>query len=876
MQYDFSDPKGLTLRGLTDEKLIRLVQNRDEAAFAELMSRYNPRVWRVVIANSRQRRDAEEILMDAWMAVWENISGLREVDSFSGWLRRIAYNACNRYYAANRQAQRETAESDSALVAHIDQNAASRFRDAQLNTDVREAVQHLPQRVHRVAVLYYLESWSMKEIAEELDLAIGTVKTKLRETRELLRKEFDMAPKKGETMSSESVHLNKPNMSKDVCYIPAMDQMESNQEAALWGLPNDALVRFGRGAINAMALSPDGKHLALGTDIGLWWYDIATLSPIALWSTNCKRISAIAFSASGEWIATGHEDGSVKVWDVRQANCFTQVERQAHRLCKKINQLMFSPNSKYLAANGDFDYMVDVWNPETGVQVAKFGDTELRFQACWEKHPIAFSQDSQLIACASPPDDAKRLGTGFWSIAPERDVTSVWNVATGKRVAYFTEYTEFLYALSFSPCGNFLVASSDGEESSILTVWDTENWQVQKEERIYGGNQLIPTYSTAGTMQVAAVSDTDVTLWDAACHEKLNTYHTPDGDETRRWSFSETQFALATAHELSVWTVGNQHPRTVAYNSHPDYLSSLAFSADGKTLVAGYPFPEGTFRCWDVVSHSQTPRVFKLPGEKHCLYASGSGQLHTTSVEGNAIKVREFGNDTPIAECGIKERPRYLAVAFSDAAQRMAYGDSEKNLYVWDIAREEIIHTFTVPETNVAFITFSPNGKYLASSQEIGCYRLWDLGRGEEIEAFHSHKIEHVAFAPCGNVIAGEAEKEFILWDIESSKTLLTIPKPAELAYWWQSGIVFSPCGGYLATGLERVAGMASAPIKLWNTATGENVATFEGHLTHILSLAFSPDGTLLASGGYDGIILLWDTKSVISSYSNQSAAVSN
>jgi len=78
-----------------------------------------------------------------------------------------------------------------------------------------------------------------------------------------------------------------------------------------------------------------------------------------------------------------------------------------------------------------------------------------------------------------------------------------------------------------------------------------------------------------------------------------------------------------------------------------------------------------------------------------------------------------------------------------------------------------------VPETNVAFITFSPNGKYLASSQEIGCYRLWDLGRGEEIEAFHSHKIEHVAFAPCGNVIAGEAEKEFILWDIESSKTLL-------------------------------------------------------------------------------------------------------
>ncbi|MDD9975985.1 MAG: hypothetical protein OXU27_18390, partial [Candidatus Poribacteria bacterium] len=205
---------------------------------------------------------------------------------------------------------------------------------------------------------------------------------------------------------------------------------------------------------------------------------------------------------------------------------------------------------------------------------------------------------------------------------------------------------------------------------------------------------------------------------------------------------------------------------------------------------------------------------------------------------------------------------RYLAVAFSDTAQLIAYGDSEKNLYVWDIPREEIINTFRVPETNAAFIAFSPNGKYLASGQEMGSYCLWDLACGEEIHAFHSHKVEHVAFSPCGNIIAGEMEKAFILWDIESAKTLLTIPKPEEYAYWWQGGIVFSPCGLYLATGLERVEGMASAPIKLWNTTTGENVATFEGHLTHIFSLAFSPDGAFLASGGYDGTILLWDMKS--------------
>ena len=65
---------------LKDEDLIQRVQAGDESAFITLMSRYTPRVWKVVVANSRQRRDAEEILMDVWKSVWENISGLRSVE----------------------------------------------------------------------------------------------------------------------------------------------------------------------------------------------------------------------------------------------------------------------------------------------------------------------------------------------------------------------------------------------------------------------------------------------------------------------------------------------------------------------------------------------------------------------------------------------------------------------------------------------------------------------------------------------------------------------------------------------------------------------------------------------------------------------------
>ena len=206
MRYDL-----LTYTDLIDEELIRLAQAGDELAFTELMSRYSPRIWKVVIANSRQRRDAEEILMDIWRAVWENISGLRRIESFSGWLQRIAYNACKRYYTTTHHSRGGIPYSYDALVDHIDRDAAGRFRETELRETVREAVHHLPDKVRRVAVLYYLEMWSIKEIHVELGLAIGTIKTRLRQTRELLRKAFGVKPERGRIMSSKreaSKHLH--------------------------------------------------------------------------------------------------------------------------------------------------------------------------------------------------------------------------------------------------------------------------------------------------------------------------------------------------------------------------------------------------------------------------------------------------------------------------------------------------------------------------------------------------------------------------------------------------------------------------------------------------------------------------------------------
>ena len=304
-----------TFNNLTDAELIQLVQNRNEAAFTELIFRYTPRIWTIIVGNSRQRQDAEEIRNDVWMAVWQNIKGLQKVDSFGEWLQRIAYNACKRYYASGHRSGDEIPHTHAVLVEHIDQNATSRYRETQLIAEVKEVVHHLPEKVRSVAELYYLEAWHIKEIAEALDLPIGTVKTKLRETRALLREAFDVEPKEG---------VNTMQDRRPARFNAVPDDPTGNT----WALPEGAIVRFGKGLLNKwkIKLSPDGTYFAMSTGMGLWWYDVFSTSPISLWETEGGSVNSFDFSHDGRWIVIANSDRMIKVLDVQSGECIIQIE----------------------------------------------------------------------------------------------------------------------------------------------------------------------------------------------------------------------------------------------------------------------------------------------------------------------------------------------------------------------------------------------------------------------------------------------------------------------------------------------------------------------------------------------------------------------
>jgi WD40 repeat protein len=198
----------------------------------------------------------------------------------------------------------------------------------------------------------------------------------------------------------------------------------------------------------------------------------------------------------------------------------------------------------------------------------------------------------------------------------------------------------------------------------------------------------------------------------------------------------------------------------------------------------------------------------------------------------------------------------------------LASADRENVLTLRDTAGKPL---WTHPSGHDRFIlalAFAPDGRMLASVGTDTTVRLWEVVRGTERATLSEHAtaVSAVAFAPDGRTLAtGDRAGIVKLWDVATVAERLAVtaaaPSGGSLESTPQRGVkfveevtalAFTPDGRTLAVAADQT-------VQLWDVATGSCVARLAGHEAKVQCLACSPDGKLLASGGHDRAVRLWD-----------------
>ena len=197
------------------------------------------------------------------------------------------------------------------------------------------------------------------------------------------------------------------------------------------------------------------------------------------------------------------------------------------------------------------------------------------------------------------------------------------------------------------------------------------------------------------------------------------------------------------------------------------------------------------------------------------------------------------------------------AVAISSTGQSWAAGSRRGEVRVWE-AGGQTLHLVWQAHTDVVWtLTFSPDGRSLASVSYDGGIKLWEVASGALLwTGWHMNFIHSVAFAPDASMLAsGGHDAAVKLWDLQRGTYLQTLPHPSPIV-----SVAWSPDGHLLASG------DFDGCIRLWEiqkTQPATCVHMRAGHTNSVTGLAFAPDGSTLASGSWDGTVKLWEIESL-------------
>lgn len=181
-----------------DIELIKKFQSGSMEAFEEVVRHYQQYAFRIAYGILGNGRDAEDIVQDAFLTVYYKISGLRNPKAFPAWLAKIVTNLCLR--SSEKSGKNTMLSLESVENTPIGSSTGNDvYRQSDFKQDIHRAILSLPLDYRTVIVLRALQGYSYDEIAEIIDVPVGTVKSRIHQGRSLLAEILRPSGKKGGT-----------------------------------------------------------------------------------------------------------------------------------------------------------------------------------------------------------------------------------------------------------------------------------------------------------------------------------------------------------------------------------------------------------------------------------------------------------------------------------------------------------------------------------------------------------------------------------------------------------------------------------------------------------------------------------------------------
>ncbi len=320
-----------------------------------------------------------------------------------------------------------------------------------------------------------------------------------------------------------------------------------------------------------------------------------------------------------------------------------------------------------------------------------------------------------------------------------------------------------------------------------------------------------------------------------------------------------------TNDQIFIWEVTENRPvlrQILLSNSH--WVRAITFSPDSKMIAIGGE--DGKVYLREIETAKQIAVFEGHIDRVRSLTFSHDGKFIASSSDDRTVRIWDL-NRRQLINVSIQHQDKVRIVVFHPDGKTLISASQDNYIQIWKINSEsaQFVRSLTLPipflprpKKNTAnllrAIVINPDGKIIATGNDDGIVRFWNLETGEFIQDLRGHTnwIRSLAWSPDGKFIASASEDETIqIWD-PSNGQCLQILRGHTGRVW---SVAFHPSRPWLVSGDDGMK------IKFWHVTTGECLGAFKGYSQQTRPIAFSPDGMILATGNNQATVGLKNSK---------------